>query len=326
MNSITIEWNEYHEELLKKWAEMSKTYNIIHSLCAQYYTTWNKRLGVPIIIIGGITASSILSNKNSSLAWTYINGALALLMTVLSGVSNFLGIIEKINKHQTASFKYSKIAMDIDMVLSFGRSNRNISPDDFIQEIKISILNCRENAPEILPWIMADYINKLDKSITDTTSIVNNQNDQNDQDQCENDKKDTHIEHESEIVNNIKKPGDIRKSLHLSLSNKKQNDNVVNDINVNRIHSDFTDKMSLEMIKTGKKIAQAQIQVQSQAQIQVQSQTGKSAKTYQSEKTGKSVQSAKSVQSSSGENIQTENIQTENITETIPGENTLDIV
>lgn len=288
---MIIEWNEYHEELLKKWAEMSKTYSIIHSLCAQYYTTWNKRLGVPIIIIGGVTASSILSNKNSSLAWTYINGALALLMTVLSGISNFLGILEKINKHQTASFKYSKISMDIDMILSFGRLNRNISPDDFIHEIKISILNCRENAPEILPWIMAEYINKLDKSITDTNTQINNE--VNDFEEKYNEKiienlpqqsssqqesisqNVTQIENISENKQNVQKPeNEIRKSLHLSLSDKKYTMS-------GRTHSDFTDKMSLEMIKTGKKIAHIH-------NIYGHSQTSKTAKT------GKSVQSAKS--------------------------------
>ena len=52
-------WNNYHEYLLKKWAQTSKTYAIMHSLSAQYYSTWHKRLGIPIVILGGVTASSI---------------------------------------------------------------------------------------------------------------------------------------------------------------------------------------------------------------------------------------------------------------------------
>ena len=167
-------WSSYHEKLLKKWAEMSKTYSIMHSLCAEYYSTWHKRLGVPVVIIGGITASSIFSSsKEQDDIWIYINGGLALLMTVLSGVSNFLGMSEKTIKHQTASYKYTKIAMDIDTLLSFSRSERSDKPQEFIQMIKTAILEIRENVPELLPWVMGGYLKKFDKSLTDTRSKIN---------------------------------------------------------------------------------------------------------------------------------------------------------
>ena len=168
-------WNRYHEQLLKKWAQMSTTYSIMHSLCAQYYANWHKRLGIPVVIIGGITASSIFSsNKNDSEAWTYINGGLALFVAALSGVSSFIGTAEKTNKHQIASFKYTKIAMDIDTMLSFGRHERLQTPQEFIQEKKGDMLDIRENVPEVLPWVMENYLKKFDKSLTDTKSKINN--------------------------------------------------------------------------------------------------------------------------------------------------------
>lgn len=172
--TISNSWNRYHEQLLKKWAQMSKTYSIMHSLCAQYYATWHKRLGIPVVIIGGITASSIFSsNKNDSEAWTYINGGLALFVAALSGVSSFVGTSEKTNKHQIASFKYTKISMDIDTMLSFGRNERTQTPQEFIQEKKSEMLDIRENVPEVLTWVMNDYLKKFDKTLTDTKSRVN---------------------------------------------------------------------------------------------------------------------------------------------------------
>lgn len=167
-------WNRYHEQLLKKWSQISKTYSIMHSLCATYYSNWHKRLGIPVVIIGGITASSIFSsNKQDSEAWTYINGGLALFVAALTGISSFVGTAEKTNKHQNASFKYTKIAMDIDTMLSFGRHERTQTPQEFIQEKKSNMLDIRENVPEVLTWVMNDYLKKFDKTLTDTKSKVN---------------------------------------------------------------------------------------------------------------------------------------------------------
>jgi hypothetical protein len=167
-------WNRYHEQLLKRWSQISKTYSIMHSLCATYYSNWHKRLGIPVVIIGGITASSIFSsNKQDSEAWTYINGGLALFVAALSGISSFIGTAEKTNKHQNASFKYTKIAMDIDTMLSFGRHERTQTPQEFIQEKKSNMLDIRENVPEVLTWVMNDYLKKFDKTLTDTKSKVN---------------------------------------------------------------------------------------------------------------------------------------------------------
>jgi len=171
---VSNSWNIFHEKLLIKWSQISKTYSIMHSLCAQYYSNWHKRLGIPVVIIGGITASSIFSsNKQDSEIWTYINGGLSLFVAALTGVSSFIGTSEKTNKHQNASFKYTKIAMDIDTMLSFGRHERVQTPQQFIQEKKSDMLEIRENVPEVLPWVMNNYLTKFDKTLTDTRSKVN---------------------------------------------------------------------------------------------------------------------------------------------------------
>ena len=167
-------WNRYHENLLKKWSQMSKTYSIMHSLCAQYYAKWHKRLGIPVVIIGGVTASSIFSSKKEdSEVWTYVNGSLALLVAALAGVSSFIGTAEKTTKHQNASFKYTKISLDIDVLLSFGRHERPYTPQEFIQSAKSEMLDIRENVPEVLSWVMNDYLKKFDKSLTNTKCKIN---------------------------------------------------------------------------------------------------------------------------------------------------------
>lgn len=176
MNNNQPEWDKYHERLLKKWSQMSKTYSILHSLCAQYYFTWHKRLGIPVVLLGGITASSIFSTDQSFAPWKYINGVLALFITALSGVSNFMGLSEKTSKHQTASFKYTKISMDIDTMLSFTRENRDQAPLSFIQKKKMEMLDIKENSPEPLTWILTDYLKSYDDSLTNVNSHINRGN------------------------------------------------------------------------------------------------------------------------------------------------------
>lgn len=146
----------------------------MHSLCAQYYNKWNKRLGVPIVVLGAVTASSIFSgNDNESVIWRYINGSLALVVTALSGVNNFIGTMEKTTKHQNASFKYTKIALDIDTLLSFARDERHQTPQQFINTKKTEMLEIRENVPEVLSWVLSNYLKKFDKSLIQTRSDIN---------------------------------------------------------------------------------------------------------------------------------------------------------
>lgn len=173
-------WNDYHEELLKNWAEMSKTFSIMHSLCANHYAKIDKLLGIPVIILGAVTASSIFGTSNYNdrehFYLNYINGGLALMITALTGVNKFLGSSEKRIKHQTASFKYTSIAMNIDTMLSFSRDKRRVDPQDFASEQKSKILEIRENCPEVIPKIMSSYLNNYSKSLVNIDSNVNKEN------------------------------------------------------------------------------------------------------------------------------------------------------
>lgn len=167
-------WNKYHENLLKKWSSMAKTYSLMHSSSSQYYSKWDKRLSVPVILLGAITASSIFTaGTGASNEWIYINGGMALLMTGLSGISKFLGTHEKQVKHTSAAFKYTQISMNIDTVLSFPRDQREEKPRQFINDIKLIILEVREHSPNLPTWIINYYIRKMDKTITNTKTRVN---------------------------------------------------------------------------------------------------------------------------------------------------------
>lgn len=173
---MTVKWDKYQENVLKKWSSMSKTYSTMHSLSAEYWNKWDKRLGIPVVLLGATTASSIFTTNSEiddNNIWKYINGGLVLLMTGISGISKFLGTNEKHNKHTSAAFKYTQISMNIDTLLSFPRNDRQKNPRQFINKIKVSILEIREYSPNIPTWIISEYIKKIDKSIINTQTQVN---------------------------------------------------------------------------------------------------------------------------------------------------------
>lgn len=168
-------WNIYNESLLQKWSSMSKTYSIMHTIASSYYKTLDNRLTIPVILLGAFTASSIFTtagNLGKNDFWIYFNGSLALITTGLSGVSKFLGTHEKISKHMAASFKYTQVSMNIETLLSFTIDERTENPRDFINNIKLSILELREYSPDLPTWIVEDYIKKYDKSLTNTNTKV----------------------------------------------------------------------------------------------------------------------------------------------------------
>ncbi len=169
-----IKWNNYHESLIKRWSSMAKTYSTIHTLSASHYKRIDKFLGIPVILLGAITASSIFSSHDEEHfpEWKYINGGMALLMTALTGISNFLSLKEKINSHNIAAYKYLRVSMDIDTILSFTRQNRIKDPQSFIYEIKKEILEIKENCSQPQEWIMKDFIKRFEKSIINTNTKV----------------------------------------------------------------------------------------------------------------------------------------------------------
>jgi hypothetical protein len=158
-----MEWNETHTKLLQKWSKKSKVYAIMHTVAAQHYTNWNKRLGVPVVILGAITASSIFSTSHQDSSATFqtrqlINGGLALSMTVLTGVNRFMGFAEKRVEHMMASMKHTKISMNIDTLLSFTYIDRSEGPDIFINKTKTMIFEVRENSPDLPTWVIHNFI------------------------------------------------------------------------------------------------------------------------------------------------------------------------
>jgi len=170
-------WVSHHEDLLRKWAETCKTMALLHTRSSAYYGEWDRRLGIPLIVLGAAIASSIFITTNQPLGWlTYVNGLMSLVLTALTGVGRFLGLAELRVGHTAASNKYMAIAMKVDSALSFPRCERADGPQTMIDTTRRDLGEIREHAPAIAPWLLAESLSHFLKSpLTRIRSGVNSQ-------------------------------------------------------------------------------------------------------------------------------------------------------
>ena len=170
-------WTCAQEQLVKRWCQTTKTYAIMHSLCANDNALWRRAIGIPTVLIGAVTASSIFSAaESSSTVWQYINGALALSVTALSGISNFLNLDEKITKHRAASIAHTRLSYRMECMLSRPRAQRD-DVVEFTTSCRKEISDIQEGMVDVSSGVMNKYMNKFDKSIVNTSVIVNAQSD-----------------------------------------------------------------------------------------------------------------------------------------------------
>jgi hypothetical protein len=167
-------WTKHHEKLLKKWGETSKTLAIMHTLSSGHFARRDRRLGIPVVLLGAVTASSIFASANHTTEIvTYINGGLALITTGLTGLARFLNYSELKNSHNMSSNRYQSIAMEIDTILSFPRTERSRCPHEAIDDIRKSINDVRDHSPEVVSWLLEEYLEGYNKSLMRIRSEVN---------------------------------------------------------------------------------------------------------------------------------------------------------
>jgi hypothetical protein len=155
---------------------MAKTYATMHSIAADNARIWDNRLGIPVVLLGTLTSASIFTTDpeaDPNDIWRYINGAMVLAMTAITGVSKHIGLSQAISDHTKASLKYITLSMEIDTLLSFPRSDRLEDPRAFIDKAKMTILDIKGNVSKVPTSIVKSFIKNLDKGLVDHATKVN---------------------------------------------------------------------------------------------------------------------------------------------------------
>lgn len=128
-------WKKEQEDILKKWADKSLCYKIMHDKAYKKNWCLNTWFNIPIIVISTISgainfSSNGLTNYKDTII--IISGALNIFTGVLGTISSYIGLAKKVEGHRIASISWDKFSRKIQIELSKSRDER-VNVKDFIK-------------------------------------------------------------------------------------------------------------------------------------------------------------------------------------------------
>ncbi|MEM7574270.1 MAG: SLATT domain-containing protein [Bacteroidota bacterium] len=121
------------EGLLLEWLKSTKVMHQGHHIAATRYNNHHRTIGTVSAILSAIIATSLfisLSTSDNRLA-IIISGIISMLASALTGVSTFLGLNEKANRHLQAATLFQAVRREIEeeiMNINQGKIKENYLP------------------------------------------------------------------------------------------------------------------------------------------------------------------------------------------------------
>ena len=161
-HDIGFEWNDDHEQLIKKWQTRAECYADMHQMAGKYYLQLHRWIGVPcklILFTVGSIQFAQLSNSNDSEWSFYLTGFLAMAGFIIELGNSWLDFADMANKHFAASCIYDKLNMDIAMQLTHTREKRN-NVKAFLRRARQILSDTKESVSEIPYHILDKFVHK----------------------------------------------------------------------------------------------------------------------------------------------------------------------
>ena len=136
------------EELLRGWLLHSHKGRQRHDRAARRLDRARVWLGATATAFAVIVSTSIFAalEKDSSGVWKITLPVISLLSAILSGLSTFLNLAERSDKHRSAGVQYKAMIRELERRLSEGISNSTITPS-VLDEIQKRLDELEESAP-----------------------------------------------------------------------------------------------------------------------------------------------------------------------------------
>lgn len=139
-NSNLIEknfsWKNEQEIILKKWADKSLCYKIMHERSYKKYWGLNAWFNIPVIIISTITGTGNFASGsfgNKSIYITFIIGGFNLFAGILATIATYTGVAQRLEAHRFSSIAWDKFSRKLQIELAKTRLERVKAKDFFKQ-------------------------------------------------------------------------------------------------------------------------------------------------------------------------------------------------
>ncbi len=140
-------WTDETEQLVRRWAQQMEALSELHDNAGYLVKTRYYRLAIPGILIPFVMGfvSQVLPEGQTA---TITDGAMFMVTSGLVGLQALFGYGQLYEQHFFYSSHYSNIVSRIESELSRRRKFRTPA-DVFITELKCTINNLNDNAPEL---------------------------------------------------------------------------------------------------------------------------------------------------------------------------------
>lgn len=128
-------WKKEQENILKKWADKSLCFKIMHERSYNRFWSLNAWFNIPVIIISTITGTGNFASGSfgtNSQYIIFILGAFNIFAGILATIATYTGVARKVEEHRFASVSWDKFARRLQIELAKSRADR-VKAKDFIK-------------------------------------------------------------------------------------------------------------------------------------------------------------------------------------------------
>lgn len=165
-------WTEAIETTLQKWGRKCQMLQLMCDQSASYYKRMEKWFGIPIIILGTITTSSIFIQINDCNEYKQLaSGLLSLTFTLVSAIGKFVGYSELTAVFTNAARECDNLVFDIQEQLSRPRGEREPAYA-FVTKVKQTLTKLKDTPP-FPNRVVRQYMGKVDQHFRDIGIVPN---------------------------------------------------------------------------------------------------------------------------------------------------------
>ncbi len=160
---VDKKWSPQQEEILKQWAEISKSYRWLHDRSYGKFKWQNFWFSIPVIVLSNLTGIANFAQNSIPDEVEYKKyvplgiGFINILAGIITTIYQFLKVAELVEGHRAASLSYSKFSRDITVQLALPYNERKYHGKDFLTMKKDEFDGLLEKGPTIPNNIVQEY-------------------------------------------------------------------------------------------------------------------------------------------------------------------------
>ena len=128
-------WKNEQESILKKWADKSLCFKMMHERSYKRYWCLNAWFNIPVIIISTITGTGNFASGSfgeNSQYISFIIGTFNIFAGILATIATYTAVAQKLEAHRFSSISWDKFARRLQIELAKSRADR-VKAKDFIK-------------------------------------------------------------------------------------------------------------------------------------------------------------------------------------------------